>query len=126
MEISSVQPTATINKITPENPNMIDDQIKPLLIFCGISLALLASYIYIFNDKLNFIPISEICSWISSIIIVVFVTNTLFYMVKEGKMIKQTMTIIIYVLMIGCILSSIGSVWNASKTPELKFKYIYK
>ena len=121
METSSVQPTATINTTKPENPNVMDDQLKPLLIFCGLSLALLASYIYIFNDKLNFIPISQICSWISSIIIVVFVTNTLFYMVKEGKMIKQTMTIIIYVLMIGCILSSIGSVWNASKTPELKF-----
>lgn len=119
---TSPQPTS-INTTKPENPNVMDDQIKPLLIFCGLSLALLASYIYVFNDKLKVIPISQICSWISSIIIVVFVTNTLFYMVKEGKMIKQTMTIIIYVLMIGCILSSIGSVWNASKVPELKFTY---
>jgi hypothetical protein len=119
---SSVQPI-TINTIKSENSNVIDDQIKPLLIFCGVSLALLTSYIYVFNDKLKVIPISQICSWISSIIIVVFVTNTLFYMVKEGKMIKQTMTIIIYVLMIGCILSSIGSVWNASKVPEIKFSF---
>ena len=121
MEIST-QPT-TINKATPDNPNIMEDLVKPLLIFCGVSLALLASYIYVFNNKLKFIPISQICSWISSIIIVVFVTNTLFYMVKEGKMIKQTMTIIIYVLIIGCIISSISSVWNTSITSEIQFNF---
>jgi len=119
---TSVQPTS-INTVKTENPNMIEDQLKPLLIFSGISLALLASYIYIFNDKIKIIPISQICSWMCSIIIVVLIVNTLFYMVKDGKMLKGTMTIIIYILMIGCILSSLGAVWNATKAPELKFSF---
>ena len=118
METSFVSPT-----ITPQDSTIMDDQLKPILIFSGISISLLVSYIYLFFDKIKFIPISQIFSWISSIIIVVFAINSLFYMVKEGKMVKGTMTIIIYILMIGCIFSSLGVVWNATQKPEIKFNF---
>lgn len=115
--------SSTINTATLQDSNMIYDQLKPILIFTGLSFALLTSYIYLFYDKIKFIPISQICCWISSIILVALITNSLFYMVKEGKMLKGTMTVIIYVLMIGCILSSLGSVWNTSQAPEIKINF---
>ena len=75
----------SINTTKPENPNVMDDQIKPLLIFCGVSLALLASYIYVFHDKLKVIPISQICSWISSIILLYLSQILFFIWLKKVK-----------------------------------------
>jgi hypothetical protein len=36
-------------------------------------------------------------------------------MFEEGKMLKETMSAIIYVLIVGCILSSLGNTLNTSK-----------
>jgi tellurite resistance protein TehA-like permease len=87
----------------------------PIIIFVCISITLLLSKIYLFYSKTKFIPISDICSWISSMIIVAIVISSLFRMFEEGKMLKETMSAIIYVLIVGCILSSLGNTLNTLK-----------
>ena len=87
----------------------------PIIIFVCISITLLLSKIYLFYSKTKFIPISDICCWISSMIIVAIVISSLFRMFEEGKMLKETMSAIIYVLIVGCILSSLGNTLNTLK-----------
>jgi hypothetical protein len=96
---------------------------KPIFYFTIVSSTLLIAYIYIFIKKTNFFPISEIFSWLSSIIIVLLIVNTLYESQRVSNSENISYTIVIYLLLIGCALCSLGIVWNASTIPEIKLKF---
>jgi hypothetical protein len=95
---------------------------KPVIFFTTASLILLIAYISIFINKTKIFPTSEAFCWVSSTIIALFIASSLYESERvygNGNMIY---TIIIYLLLIGCALCSLGLVWNASILPEIKLK----
>jgi hypothetical protein len=96
---------------------------KPIIYFTTISFTLLVAYTYIFINKTNIFPVSEIFCWISSTIIALIIISSLFESQKNyGENI--TITIVIYLLLLACTMCSLGLVWNASNVPEIKLKIL--
>jgi hypothetical protein len=96
---------------------------KPIIYFTTASLTLLIAYIYIFINKTNIFPASEIFCWISSTIIALIIISSLYESQRiSGENI--TITIVIYLLLIACTLCSFGLVWNASNVPEIKLRIL--
>ena len=96
---------------------------KPIIYFTTVSLILLIAYIFIFVNKTNIFPTLEFVCWVSSTIIALFIVNSLYISEKlfgNGSIIY---IIIIYLLLIGCAICSLGIVWNASILPEIKLKF---
>lgn len=96
---------------------------KPIIFFITASVILLVLYILFFIQKTNIFPISESFCWLSSIIIVLLIVNSLYEVNKFENNENIIYTIIIYILLIGCILCSFGLVWNASVIPEIKLNF---
>jgi len=115
--MQNLQDTSSTNIEKSQTNSFFDikNSSKPIIIFFCISITLLLSKVYLFYSKTKSIPTSDICCWISSMIIVAIVISSLFRMFEEGKMLKETMSAIIYVLIVGCILSSLGNTLNTSK-----------
>ena len=96
---------------------------KPIIYFTTASITLLVAYVYIFLNKTNIFPASEIFCWISSTIIALIILSSLYESQKiSGENI--TITIIIYLLLLACTMCSLGLVWNASNVPEIKLKIL--
>ena len=93
---------------------------KPVISFIIISVILLVVYIIVFLQKTNVFPISESFCWISSTIIALIIVNSIYEVNKFYNNENIIYTIIIYLLLIGCFLCSVGLVWNASVIPEIK------
>jgi tellurite resistance protein TehA-like permease len=112
--MQTLQNTSSSNIEKSQTNSFLDIQnsSKPIIIFFSISMILLLTKVYLFYSKTKSIPISDICSWISSMIIVAIVISSLFRMFEEGKMLKETMSATIYILIIGCTLSSLGNISN--------------
>jgi len=96
---------------------------KPVIFFIFISIILLVVYIYIFTNKTNVFPVSEMSCWISSIILTLFIVNSLYEADKYFGDTTSMYNIVIYILLIGCTLSSLGTVWNASVIPDIKLRF---
>jgi hypothetical protein len=95
---------------------------KPIVYFTTISITLLVAYVYIFLNKTNIFPSSEIFCWLSSTIITIIIISSLYESQRiSGENI--TITIVIYLLLLACTMCSLGLVWNASNVPEIKLKY---
>ena len=96
---------------------------KPIIYFTTASITLLVVYVYIFLNKTNIFPASEIFCWISSTIIALIILSSLYESQKiSGENI--TITIIIYLLLLACTMCSLGLVWNASNVPEIKLRIL--
>jgi hypothetical protein len=96
---------------------------KPVTFFIFTSIILLISYIFVFTNKTNVFPVSETFCWISSTIIALLIVNSLYQAEKYFGNGTSIYTIIIYILLIGCALCSLGTVWNASVIPDIKLKF---
>ena len=112
--MQTLQNTSSTNIEKSQTNSLLDIQnsSKPIIIFFSISMTLLLTKVFLIYSKTKSIPISDICCWISSMIIVAIVISSLFRMFEEGKMLKETMSATIYILIIGCALSSLGNIFN--------------
>jgi hypothetical protein len=97
---------------------------KPIIYFTTASITLLVAYAYIFINKTNIFPASEIFCWISSTIIALIIISTLYESQRISGNENITISIIIYLLFLACILCSLGLVWNASNVPEIKLRIL--
>jgi hypothetical protein len=96
---------------------------KPIISFIIISIILLIIYIIIFLKKTNVFPISESFCWIICSILTLLIANSLYNIDSYNNNQNIIFSIIIYVLLIGCFLCSVGLVWNASTIPEIKLNF---
>ncbi len=96
---------------------------NPVIFFIFISIILLVFYINIFKNKTNIFPISETSCWLSSIIIALLIVNSLYQIERYSNKTNFIYNIIIFLVLIGCALCSLGIVWNASVIPEIKLRF---
>ena len=97
---------------------------KPIIYFTTASITLLVAYVYIFLNKTNIFPTSEIFCWISSTIIALIIISSLYESQRISGNENITISIIIYLLLLACTMCSLGLVWNASNVPEIKLKIL--